>query len=721
MLKRIFFILSLASCSSQVNKPPLAESIKTVDLYHGKELEDPYRNLENLEDSLVVDWLKKQGDFAFETLNKIQGKQRLIDLQKGYGKEKSYFIRSVKNTSNGKYFYLKTIAGDDIAKLYFRTSIDGKEVLLFDPVQFELGSDSTYIINYIKPDWEGEKIAVSLSKQGDEISKVITIDVFSKKVLSGIVKNCNPNFGGIQWLPDNSGFIYQFFPKVDPKDPSYGLHTKAILYSIGENADELHEVFSKSNNPNLKLKDEDFPIVQVYTDSDQYVFGKVSGASSFKDMYYKKHEDLLLNQSEWKLLYRESDMVNKIILDDQDLIFLSAKNASNFQICKTSILQPNFKSPQVLVSEDKDAVVSDVEITKDGIFYVCVKNGVEAKLYHYRNGVSKELKLPIPSGNIQISSKGSKYDYLKITCTGWTKSPTSYLYNFKTNKYKQTNLNLTIEYPAFENLEVKEVEVPSHDGVLIPLSIIYKKGIKKNGKNPTLFFSYGSYGGALNPFFDSSFLTWVTEGGVLAIAHVRGGGEKGEAWHKAGFKTTKPNTWKDMIACTEHMIQKGYTKPEKSAIWGTSAGGIMAGRAITERPDLYAAAVLYSPSLNLVRSEIQPNGLNSVKEFGTVKIKEEFEALLEMDSYHHIKENTSYPATLIAAGVKDGRVVVWDPAKFAARLQASNSSDNPILFAVDFESGHGGMNNGALKVYEQFANTLSFAFWQTGHPDYQPE
>ncbi len=713
----------MISCSNhnQYEKPPLAKSVLAIDQYHGKEIKDPYRNLENLEDSTVIHWLKMQGNHAFKILKRIPGRQKLIDLQKTYDREKPYFINSIENTADGKYFYLKTLEAEDTAKLYYRSSLNSNEVLLFDPLLFDIKSNINLIINYIKPSWKGDKIAISLSKRGDEISKVIVVDVNTKKVLPEMVKNCNPNFGGIQWIPDDSGFVYQFFPVTDPKDPKYGLNTKSVFYQLGSDPKEKHEVFSISNNPEVELKPEDFPIVHIYSDSNPYVFGEVSGVSPFKDMYYKPKEDLLSNEIKWKLLYTESQMIEKIVLDSNDLFFLTAKNASNYKICKTSRDNLNFETSITLVKEKEDTVITDLEITKNGIFFVREKNGVEARLYHLKDGKEVELNLPIPSGSVKLTSKGSNYDYLKIRCSGWLKSPTSYLYNFETKKYTQVDLNPVVQYPAFQNIEVHEIEVPSHDGEMIPLSIIHQKGIRKDGETPTLFFGYGSYGASLNPFFDSSFLTWVMEGGILAIAHVRGGGEKGETWHMAGFKTTKINTWKDMIACTEYMIREGYTKTEKSAIWGTSAGGIMAGRAITERPDLYAAAILYSPSMNLVRSEIQPNGPNSVKEFGTVKIKEEFEALLEMDSYHHIKEGIKYPATLIAAGMKDGRVVVWDPAKFAARLQASNSSHNPILFAVDFESGHGGMNSGKFKQYEQYANTLAFAFWQTGHPGYQPE
>ncbi len=176
-----------------------------------------------------------------------------------------------------------------------------------------------------------------------------------------------------------------------------------------------------------------------------------------------------------------------------------------------------------------------------------------------------------------------------------------------------------------------------------------------------------------------------------------------------------------MIAVTEYLINKKYTSPEKSAIWGSSAGGILAGRAMTERPDLYKAVILTSPATNMIRSEIQPNGKNSIKEFGTVKIKKEFEALLEMDSYHHIEKGEKYPATLVTGGMKDGRVVIWDPAKFVARLQMSNTADTPVLFNVKFDKGHGGINTSKLESYKLYANVFSFALWQMGYSNYQPQ
>ena len=200
----------------------------------------------------------------------------------------------------------------------------------------------------------------------------------------------------------------------------------------------------------------------------------------------------------------------------------------------------------------------------------------------------------------------------------------------------------------------------------------------------------------------------------LAIAHVRGGGEKGNSWYEGGKKITKPNTWKDMISCTEYMIEKKYTSEKKTVVQGSSAGGIMVGRSITERPDLFAVAIARVGSLNTLRSEDAPNGDNNVKEFGSYKNPEECLALLEMDSYTKIREGVNYPATIITAGLNDPRIVAWSPGKFAARLQERNTSNNPVLFYVQTNRGHG-IGAGKWDSLKEVANLYAFAYWQVGH------
>ncbi len=215
-------------------------------------------------------------------------------------------------------------------------------------------------------------------------------------------------------------------------------------------------------------------------------------------------------------------------------------------------------------------------------------------------------------------------------------------------------------------------------------------------------------------------MMWAKAGGIMAIAHVRGGGEKGERWHLGGYKETKPNSWRDLIDCTEYLIKERYTSKNKVAIFGTSAGGITVGRAMTERPDLFKVAVVNVGLTNTIRNEITPNGPGNIAELGTVEKPDEFKALLEMDAFHHIKDGVKYPATLITAGINDERVVSWIPAKFAAKLIKKNSSENPILLKVDYEGGHGG-EVPIAQIYANLGEIFAFVAWQLGFPDYQPK
>ena len=215
-------------------------------------------------------------------------------------------------------------------------------------------------------------------------------------------------------------------------------------------------------------------------------------------------------------------------------------------------------------------------------------------------------------------------------------------------------------------------------------------------------------------------LDWVAKGGIFCTAHVRGGGEKGEAWRLGGFKVTKPNSWKDVIACSEYMIKNNYTSKDKLAIYGTSAGAIVVGRAMTERPDLFAVVISEVGVLNPTRMETQPDGGGSnIKEFGTMKDSIEAMALIEMDPYLHIQDNVDYPAVYLTVGMNDPRVAPWESGKFAARLQNATKLKKPVLLYADFEAGHDGNQTSDRKIYEEWGNVFSFVFWQTGHPDYQ--
>jgi prolyl oligopeptidase len=307
-----------------------------------------------------------------------------------------------------------------------------------------------------------------------------------------------------------------------------------------------------------------------------------------------------------------------------------------------------------------------------------------------------------------------------IIMTSWNKPNTEYMYDAATDKFSPSTFNKPRVYPdVYKNLVVEELEVKGHDGVMIPLSIIYKKGLKKDGSNICLMESYGAYGYRRIPNFNKLVNSLAVRGVVIAIPHVRGGNEKGQEWYMAGFKTTKPNTWKDFISCAEFLIAKGYTSSNKLAGSGMSAGGILISRAITERPDLFAAAICDVGVANAMRVEFSSNGPGNIPEFGTVKDSVECRALYEMDGVQHVVRGTKYPAVICVAGWNDPRVIAWQPGKFAAALQNATASGKPVLMKVNYDNGH--FTEDRNVTYANLANQYAFVMWQCGHPDFQPK
>jgi prolyl oligopeptidase len=265
-----------------------------------------------------------------------------------------------------------------------------------------------------------------------------------------------------------------------------------------------------------------------------------------------------------------------------------------------------------------------------------------------------------------------------------------------------------------------EVRVKARDGAMVPLSILYARNLKRGGKAPLLLDAYGAYGVDQDAAFITRALPWLDLGGVFAVAHVRGGGELGEAWHLAGQKLTKPNTWRDEIECAEYLVAERWTGKGRIAVEGGSAGGIMVGRFLTERPDLVTVAISQVGVSNATRAEFSENGPDNVPEFGTVKDADGFKGLYQMDAYQHVKDGTPYPAALLTTGANDPRVAPWEAGKMTARLQAATSSKKPVILRVETDAGHG-VRSTRKQRDDETADTYAFILWQTGDPRFQPK
>jgi prolyl oligopeptidase len=367
-----------------------------------------------------------------------------------------------------------------------------------------------------------------------------------------------------------------------------------------------------------------------------------------------------------------------------------------------------------------DHVATGLAVSKDALYVRRMKGGMSQIVRAPLGGKGKVAPIPLPfQGDVPWLAADVRVPGLFFFETGWVRYGGVYRFDPTTGRTTDTGLQPKGRFDEPRDVVATEVLVTSHDGTPVPLSVIHRKGLKRDRGNPTLVYGYGSYGISQLPSFNPVVLAWLERGGVLAVAHVRGGGENGQEWYEAGKKATKPNTWKDAIACGEWLVAKGYTRPARLSVRGGSAGGILVGRAITERPDLFGAAVDDVPVSDMIRMESSANGVPNIPEFGSVKTEEGFKALYAMSSYHWVKDGVPYPAVLVTTGANDPRVDAWQAAKMAARLQAATSSGRPVLLRVDYDAGHG-MGSTKKQTYEVAADRFAFLLWQAGVKEFQP-
>lgn len=713
----VVLTLTLCSCQeisreSESFSYPKIEKQTVIEDYCGVEVVDDYRNLENLKDPAVVEWFGKQEEYTKGILDRINGRDEMFEKMKSYSKRKEYEISSVKVLVDGQYFYQKQLAEDDGPSVYMKDSKEGQEELIFDPKEYRKESQIDFVIRDYAPSWDGEKVAIALTSDGKEFAEVLIIGTKSKKIL---VEGIPDFWADLTWFPNNSGIFFMALSDDYMNSDDHFKEMNMSVYKLGLASSKKEIVLSQKTNPELKMSAADIPVVYLYEQADKYVIAEIAGATAYSDKYYCRASNFF-NQKDiiWIPLAKKENKVKKIRVHNEEVIALTAEHNQGFQIVKSGVGYINWGDMNVIATPKKGEVINDFVTTSEGIFYTTLLNGVKAKLYHIQNNESIEISLPTEAGSAVISNLSSNHSELWLRTRGWLNDYERYSYSHNDQKFVSAEMSPVVEYPEFNDFVVREVEVEAHDGELIPLSIVHRKDIQMDGTSPTLLEGYGAYGLSYPVVFSPNYLTWVEYGGIMAIAHVRGGSEKGNEWYEGGKKKNKPNTWKDMISCAEYMIDKKYTSTYKTVIRGGSAGGITAGRSITDRPDLFAAAIIRVGALNALRSEDAPNGENNVKEFGSYKNPDECMALLEMDSYNKIKSGVEYPATIITAGLNDPRVVAWSPGKFAARLQEKSASDSPSLFYVQSNSGHG-MNEGKWSRLEENANLFSFALWQVGH------
>ena len=706
----LLLILSSLPCRAEWNYPP-TKTVAAADTFFGKTYNDPYRWLENSNDKDAEAWFKAQAELTDALLARIPGREALVQEWLKLDKLKPADYSTI-TYENGRVFYKKTVGGENVGKLYLREGWNGAEKLLLDPAGYKNGVTAT--INSFLPSWDGKHVAIGFSWGGAEWSEIRVLDV-DRGIL--LPERIYPSYGPIGWTEDNSSFFYDAGRVADIKSLEIELNRKTKLHTLGTEIAGDRDIFSDESNPELGIAPKEIPAASIDESCPNYIIGSVSTVQSEMRLFYAPVTGLKHKQVKWDVLCKPSDnLVRGLVLHDDFIYAVTHTGAPKYKVVRTSLKRPDWEHAGTVVPEGADSIQS---ITRSKHFLLIVySNGVAGSLLKYdlATGKTSRIKLPVP-GTVNVSCPDWKTDRCLVNINSWTAPLTIYDFDAGKETFAKSIFNTDVSYPGFDELISEEVEVPGHDGTMIPLSIIQKKGIPMDGSNSCILKGYGAYGFSANPNF--SILNSVAiRGVVIAIAHPRGGSEKGEAWYKAGYKTTKPNTWKDFISCAEYLVRKGYTSPRKLAGTGTSAGGILISRAITERPDLFAAAVCNVGCANAMRMEFSSNGPVNTPEFGTVKDPVECAALFEMDGVQHVYKGVKYPAVMGVGGWNDPRVAPWEPGKFVASLQAATASGKPVLMKVNYDNGH--FTEEKIVTFKNFAGQYAFLLWQTEHPDFQP-
>lgn len=693
--------------------PPVAPKIAVRDNYFGTVVEDDYRWMEDRKAPQFVSWVKGEDAYTRGVLARIPGRDALlkrIATHTGGGT-----IITTVQLAHGRIFYLKRGPTENSYKLYYRASLTAPEKLLLDPTRLD-ANGKHYSIDYFSASQNGTEIAYGISEGGSENSVIHVLNVDTGRESPETIERCEE--GSPSWRADGKSFFYTQQQKLAPgaDETEKYLNGRVYLHIVGTDPSKDAPIMGNGVKGSPSMTPASLPIVSAVPGSNYAVAIISPGALPQFEVYIAPIDKVTNGSAPWKRVATIDDKVTNFALHGNRLFLITFKDAPRFKVIETSADAPDIAHAKTVVAAG-ERVIEDIQASSDALYIRDLIGGPNLlRRYDFASGKISEVTLPA-SGTVRgpIADPGSP-DIL-FGMTGWVLPPSWYEYA----NGKITPLQLAPPWSDdLSGYVSEEVKAPAADGTMIPLSIVHKRGLKLDGKNPLWLIGYGAYGITLSPSLASRFIPLMEDGGVLAVAHVRGGGEYGEEWHMAAHLATKPNTYRDLIACAEYLVKHGYTNPDLTAIEGGSAGGITVGMALTERPDLFRVVISDVGDSNALRAENETDGAANSLEYGSTKTKDGFLALASVDAVSHVKDRTAYPAVMLTTGMNDPRVAPWQPGKMAARLQAATSSGRPVLLRVDFDAGHG-FGSTKSQQDQEMADKMAFFYWQIGKPGYQPQ
>jgi len=698
--KRFSFIPVLAvllmatGCRSQ--RPdlvyPNTPKVDVVDDYFGTKVADPYRWLEDDKAENVRQWVEAQNKLTFGYLAAIpfreKIRQRLTELY-------NYPRYSSPVRVGEYYFFSKNDGLQNQSVIYFQKGLDGEATVFLDPNTLSPdGTTRAYLSGFSNDD---RYACYSISEGGSDWTEIRVMEIETKKELGDRIQWTK--FGGAAWQGD--GFYYSGFdkPEAGRELTAANENQKIFYHRLGTPQTEDRLIYADPEHPRRYHR------VEV-TKDERFLLLSVSEGTHGNELYWK---DLQAPQADFIPLVRGFEHNTDVIdnLEDKFLVVTDI-DAPNKKIMLVDPRRPAREDWQLIVPERQETLTHAAVI--GGKLFVGYLKDATTRIFQHDLAGNLEKEIPLPE--LGSASFGGKRDdpIMFYTFTTFTRPPEIYRYDIASGRsevFRRSEVNFNPD-----DFETRQVFYPSKDGTKIPLFIVAKKGFKRNGKNPAYLYAYGGFNASTLPVFNVANIVLLENGGIYASANIRGGGEYGEAWHRAGMLDKKQNVFDDFIAAAEYLIREKYTSRDRLAIAGASNGGLLVGACMTQRPDLFKVAFPAVGVMDMLRFHKFTVGWGWTVEYGSSDHPEQFKYLYAYSPLHNIKEGVNYPATLVTTADHDDRVVPAHSYKFIATLQEKHRGRNPVLIRIDTRSGHGASST--TKAIDQLADRWAFFFYHVG-------
>ncbi len=673
---------------------PETKKVDSVDVYFGTEVKDPYRWLEDDRSEETANWVKAQNEVTFGYLNKIPYRETIRkQLEKIWNYEK---IGSPFKEGNYTYYYKND--GLQNQSVLYRKDKDGKEEVFLNPNEFS--KDGTTSLGGLSFSEDGSLLAYLISEGGSDWRKLIVIKTENKEIVGDTLVDIK--FSGASWN-GNEGFYYSSYDKPKGSELSAKTDTHKLYY---------HKLNTPQKEDKLifgGIPEQKYRYVSGYVSDDRnYLFISGANSTSGNKLFFK---DLRKPNSDFITITDNFENDTQVIDNKGSKFYLLTNlNTPNKRLVSVDASNPKSENWKDVIPETEN--VLSVSLAGDYIFARYIVDAVsKVKQYDFDGKLVREVELPgVGSAAGFSSKKEEKETYFSFT--NYNTPGKIYKMDLASGKY-DLYWEPKIDFNS-NNYESKQVFYTSKDGTKVPMIITYKKGTKLDGKNPTILYGYGGFNISLTPSFSISNAVWLENGGVYAVANLRGGGEYGKKWHDAGTKMQKQNVFDDFIAAAAYLIAEKYTSSDFLAIHGGSNGGLLVGATMTQRPDLIKVALPAVGVLDMLRYHTFTAGAGWAYDYGTAADSQEMFAYLKAYSpVHNVKEGVQYPATMVTTGDHDDRVVPAHSYKFAAELQSKQSGNNPVLIRIETNAGHGA-GTPVSKMIDQAADMQSFILWNMG-------